>query len=74
VDGIGTPADLWRAEIRWWSRLRQEGLELLHGSGLDSSPVVGAVAVLSADAWRVRAALELAARGGGSLEVLDAPA
>jgi hypothetical protein len=34
--------------------------------------VVGAVAVLSVDAWRVRAALELAARGGGSLEVLDA--
>ncbi|WP_240677833.1 V-type ATPase subunit [Actinacidiphila soli] len=71
VDGIDAPADLWRAETRWWTRLRQDGLELLRGSGLDSSPVVGAVAVLSADAWQVRAALELAARGGGSLEAFD---
>ncbi|WBO62193.1 hypothetical protein [Streptomyces camelliae] len=71
VDGIEAPADLWRAETRWWIRLEQDGHELMRGSGLGSSPVVGAVAVLSADAWRVRGALELAARGGGSLEALD---
>jgi hypothetical protein len=74
VDGIGDPADLWRAETAWWTRLGQDGQELLRGSGLGASPVVGAVAVLSADAWRVRGALELAARGGGSPEVLDAQA
>ncbi|MEU9124978.1 V-type ATPase subunit [Streptomyces sp. NPDC048506] len=72
VDGIGTPADLWRAETRWWIRLEQDGRDLMRGSGLGSSPVVGAVAMLSADAWRVRGALELAARGGGSLEDFDA--
>jgi hypothetical protein len=73
VAGVEEPAGLWRAELLWWTRLEQDGLELLRDAGLDSSPVVGAVAVLSADAWRVRAALELAARGGGSPEVLDAP-
>jgi hypothetical protein len=34
--------------------------------------VLGAVAVLAADAHRVGAALELAARGGRPLEVFDA--
>ena len=29
---------------------------------------------MAVDAWRVRAALELAARGGGPLEVFDAVA
>jgi hypothetical protein len=33
---------------------------------------VGCAAVLAADAWRVRAALESAARGGGLTEVFDA--
>ena len=36
--------------------------------------LVGAAALLAADAWRVRAALELAARGGAPLEVFDAVA
>ncbi|MGW2512242.1 hypothetical protein ACWC0A_23130 [Streptomyces scopuliridis] len=72
VDGVERPMDLWRAETRWWMRLQQDGRDLTRGSGLDSSPVVGAVALLSADAWRVRGALELAARGGGSLETFDA--
>ena len=44
------------------------------GSGLDSGPVLGAVAVMAADARRVRAALEIAARGGGPLEAFDAVA
>ncbi len=43
-----------------------------------SAPVIGSVAVLAADAWRVRAALEVAARGGpgspGALEAFDAVA
>jgi hypothetical protein len=34
--------------------------------------VLGAVALLAADARRVRAALELAARGGAPLEAYDA--
>ncbi|MGW2635292.1 hypothetical protein ACWC2K_39265 [Streptomyces chattanoogensis] len=73
LDGIDDAADLWRAEARWWDRLERDGTELLRGSRMSSAPVVGTVAVLSADAWRVRGALELAARGGRPTEVFDAP-
>jgi hypothetical protein len=58
------PDDLWRAENRWWDRLERDGYALLAGSGFAPGPVIGAVAVLAADAHRVNAALELAARGG----------
>jgi hypothetical protein len=71
VDGVDEAADLWRAEARWWNRVEKEGSALLRGSRLDAAPVVGAVALLSTDAWRVRAALESAARGG-TLEAFDA--
>jgi hypothetical protein len=72
--GISSPGDLWRAEAAWWARVEQDGFRLLRTSGLDSGPVLGAVAVMAADAWRVRAALEIAARGGGPLEAYDAVA
>jgi hypothetical protein len=72
--GTDSPADLWRAEARWWARVDSDGMKLLATSGFSSEPVLGAAAVLAADAWRVRAALEIAARGGGPLEVYDAVA
>ncbi|MGG7569302.1 V-type ATPase subunit [Streptomyces sirii] len=71
--GIDRPADLWRAEAQWWARLEGDGTELLRGSRMSADPVIGAVAVLSADAWKVRGALELAARGGRPTEVFDVP-
>jgi hypothetical protein len=67
-----SPADLWRAEAAWWDRVEREGFQLLRSSTLDWHPVLGAAALLAADARRVRAALELAARGGGPLEAYDA--
>jgi hypothetical protein len=70
--GIEDPVDLWRAEAGWWSRVERDGFQLLDAARFGAAPVLGAVAVLSADAQRVRAALELAARGGRPLEVLDA--
>ncbi len=36
-----------------------------------SGPTIGAVAVLAADAWRCRAALAVASRGGGPMDVYD---
>lgn len=75
LEGVTDPDELWRAEARWWSRVERDGFALLgegSGAGLGPAPVLGAVAVLAADAWRVRAALELAARGGQPLEVFDA--
>jgi hypothetical protein len=69
--GITAPADLWRAEQAWLARVERDGLRLLRTSSLDSDTVLGAVAVMACDAWRVRAALEIAARGGGPLEAYD---
>lgn len=69
--GISSPADLWRAEETWLARVERDGLRLLRTSSLDSQVVLGAVAVMACDAWRVRAALEIAARGGGPLEAFD---
>lgn len=69
--GVAGEHDLWAAEARWWSRLERDGTGLLSGGGYGPAPVLGAVAVLAADARRVRAALELAARGG-SAEAFDA--
>ena len=69
--GITSPAELWRAEETWLARVEQDGQQLLRTSSLDSGAVVGAVAVMGCDAWRVRAALEIAARGGGPPEAVD---
>jgi hypothetical protein len=64
LDSVG--GDLWRAEAAWWRRIEHDGFGLLRGSSFDQAPVVGAVAVLAADAWRLRAALEVSARGGSA--------
>ena len=69
--GITSPAGLWRAEATLMSRVEQDGLRLLRTSSLNREVVLGAVAVMACDAWRVRAALELAARGGVPLEAYD---
>ncbi|MFF5313296.1 V-type ATPase subunit [Streptomyces massasporeus] len=77
LDDVDEASDLWRAEARWWEAVERDGHDLLHRSHFGPQPVVGAVALLSADAWRTRGALELAARGGGRrdrpVEVLDDP-
>ncbi len=62
----------WRAEADWWRRVEREGRALLRSSATDSGPVLGAVAVMTADARRVSAALASAARGGLALETYDA--
>ena len=71
LTGITEPADLWRAERTWLARVEQDGQRLLRTSSLDSGVVLGAVAVMACDAWRARAALEIAARGGTPLEAYD---
>jgi hypothetical protein len=69
--GITSPAGLWRAETALMARVEQDGLRLLHAPGLDRGVVLGATAVMACHAWRIRAALELAARGGAPVEAFD---
>lgn len=70
--GIEGVEDLWRAEARWWSRLASDGAALASLPPHDPSSTLGAAALLLADAWRVRAALVIAERGGETAaEVLD---
>ena len=72
--GVATSTDLWRAEAGWWSHVQADGRRLLASSRFGPGPTLGAVVLLAVDAWQVQAALELAARGGGPLEVFDAVA
>lgn len=69
---VAPAADPWQAEADWWQRVEREGRALLRSSATDSGPVLGAVAVMAADARRIRAALASAARGGEPLEAYDA--
>ena len=83
VDGLRTdarwplaecagPDDLWGAELAWWARVERDAGALLSAPRAGRGTVVGIVAFLAVDAWRVRAALQLAARGGRPEEAFDA--
>jgi len=64
--------DLWRAEARSWTLIEAQALRMQAGWRPAPGAVVAVAALLAADAWRTRAALEVAARGGGApLEVAD---
>jgi len=65
-------AQPWEAEAGWWRRVESDARVLLRSAATDSGPVLGAVAVMAADARRARAALASAARGGQALEAYDA--
>jgi len=72
LSGVSDVDELWRGEARWWSRVDDDGFRLLGGTGFSRARSVGAVAMLAADAWRCRAAVRLAARGGEPMDVFDA--
>lgn len=69
--GVTGPDDLWRAEARWWAGVERDAFRLARGSTPGPDTPVAAVALLAVDAWRVRAALESAARHGRALEDFD---
>lgn len=68
------PEQLWRVEAAWWARVDDDAAGMARQGGSDARTLVGTVARLAVDAWRVRAALELAARGGRTVEDFDAVA
>lgn len=65
--GIEDPDELWRAEARWWERVEYEAASVSRSSWSGAGSALGSCFLLVVDGWRVRAALEMAARGGGSL-------
>jgi len=69
--GISQPEDLWQAQVQWWAQVERDGSAMIRRSTPGPEILVGAVALLAVDAWRARAALEVAAHGGGPLEALD---
>ena len=71
---VGEPNDLWRAEIGWWQRVDRDATAMAKRGVTESDVLLGATARLAVDAWRVRAALEVAARGNGRSEDFDAVA
>lgn len=74
LEGIEDPADLWRAELRWWRRVEGDAQRMVRGRLNSRDVVVGAVALYALDALRIATALAVAAQGGSSAsrEVLDA--
>jgi len=72
LDGVERAEDLWAAEASFYRRAETDSFALLRQPGVGPRPVLGAVALLAVDVWRVRAALETAARGGERRELLDA--
>ncbi len=72
--GIDDPADLWRAESRMRAEVEADGFRLTHASLPGPDVVLGVIAVLAVDGWRLRAALAAAEAGTGFSEVLDAVA
>jgi len=74
LDGVDDPADLWRGEARMRAEVEADGFRLIHAPLPGPDVVVGAIAVLAVDGWRLRAALAAADAGTGSSEVLDAVA
>jgi hypothetical protein len=67
---VGDAGTLWRAECTWRRRVESDGMRDLRRGPLDRTALVAACAVLAVDAWRVRAALAAAARGG-AVEAFD---
>jgi hypothetical protein len=72
--GLTDESGLWLAEAGWWKQVERDAFRDLRTAPLDAATLVGAAAVLGVDAWRVRAALEVAERGGAGREVFDAVA
>jgi hypothetical protein len=63
---IGEPSELWRAEARLGTVIETDGLRLLRESLPGPDIVLGSLAVLAVDAWRIRAALAAAAAATGT--------
>jgi hypothetical protein len=71
---VGDANRLWHAEAGWWARVERDAMAMTRRSAPGPEVAVGAVAMMAVDAWRTRAALEVAARGGSPAGAFDAVA
>jgi hypothetical protein len=60
--GVGRTEELWLAEETWWGRLAEDGADLIRTEQLGRGTVVGAAAVILADAHLTQVALSRAVR------------
>jgi hypothetical protein len=72
--GVESPDGLWRAEAAWWTRVEADAHALVRSAVPGRAVVVGAVALLAADARRVASVIGSVARHGlvGVSEAVDA--
>lgn len=71
LSGVHRTEDVWRVEARLRRQVEEDALSWVRSPRPGPLSVLGGVAVLASDAWRVRAALASAAGGGLGGEVLD---
>lgn len=64
--------DPWPAESTWWRRVDGDAHAMMRRTVGAREIVVGACALMAVDAHRMASAVEIASRGGGSLEDADA--
>jgi hypothetical protein len=62
LEGMGDPGELWRSEAGWWRRVSADAESYVRASREGRAVIIGAVALLAADAVRTSAALEAAAQ------------
>jgi hypothetical protein len=74
LDDIGSPADLWRAELAVVERVGSDARPLAASGRYGRETVIAIMALLLVDLWRVTAAVEAAGRGPAGAEVFDAVA
>ncbi|WP_084125576.1 hypothetical protein [Demequina sp. NBRC 110054] len=68
---IASPSGLWRAEVRTYAAMEAEAAAMLRQGSPGPDVVVAGIALLSADAWRVQAAIATIDQGPAAREVLD---
>lgn len=61
LEGIDTPAELWRGEVAWWRRVGREAAMLARDPDLGRPTICGCIVLLGVDAHRTAAALAAAA-------------
>lgn len=74
LDDIGSPADLWRAELAVVERVGSDARPLAASGRYGRETVIAIMALLLVDLWRITAAVEAAGRGPAGVELFDAVA